>query len=364
MKRHGIRSSYYKNLPVKTVFTLTLILLASLAWPGCDAVPAADQLAGLADDAVALRAVEEPAKVGRVDAESALGQLERPKVKVGHANLRPIDESGIAAKIKFVDDGTTLMVTGRAKGLDPAGSYLSNIYDIGSLPTGPGACAPTIFDPQDPDFILPTMFLGFWEVDQDGNGKLLAVNTNAGANFVPLDKIGTVSIRLFIAPPPAPGAPPVTELVACGPRAVSSSKVKVGRANLRPIDESGIAARIMFVDDGTTLMVTGKAKGLDPAGSYLSNIYDIGSFPSGPGACGPTIFDPQDPNFILPTMFLGFWEVDKDGNGKLFAVNTNAGADFVPLDKIGTVSIRLFIAPPPAPGAPPVTELVACGPRD
>ena len=146
-----------------------------------------------------------------------------------------------------------------------------------------------------------------------------------------------------VQPPPALGAPPV-----------------VGRAELRPIDESGITAKIKFVDDGTTLMVTGKAKGLDPAESYLSNIYDIGSFPSGPGACLPTIFNSQDPDFILPTMFLGFWEVDQDGNGKLLVTNTNGGADFVPLDKIGTVSIRRFIAP----GAPPETELVACGPRD
>ncbi|MCZ6681764.1 MAG: hypothetical protein O7B26_01195, partial [Planctomycetota bacterium] len=151
MKRHEMRSSYYMDLPVKTVFTLTLILLASSPWAGCDAVPAADQLAGLADDAVALRAVEEPAKVDLVNGESALGQSQRPRVAVGHANVRSIDESGIAAKIKFLDDGTTLMVTGRAKGLDPAGSYLSNIYDIGSLPTGPSACGPTIFDPQDPN---------------------------------------------------------------------------------------------------------------------------------------------------------------------------------------------------------------------
>lgn len=146
--------------------------------------------------------------------------------------------------------------------------------------------------------------------------------------------------------------------------ALSSSMVATGNANLRPIGESDVAAKINFVDDGTTLMVTGTAIGLDPAESYLSNIYDIGSLSSGPDACVPTIFDPQDPDFILPTMFLGFWEVDQDGNGKLIAINTNAGADYVPLDKIGTVSIRLFIAPPPAPGAPPVTELAACGPRD
>ena len=137
-------------------------------------------------------------------------------ISTGQANLHPMNESGVKAKIDFVDDGTTLMVNGSATGLDPAESYFSNIYDNSSVPGGPNACIPTIFDPEDPDFILPTMFLGFWAVDEQGNGTLSAINTNGGADFVPLDKIGTVSIRLFIAPPPAPGAPPVTELVACG----------------------------------------------------------------------------------------------------------------------------------------------------
>ena len=142
---------------------------------------------------------------------------------------------------------------------------------------------------------------------------------------------------------------------------ISSAFTAVGRSGLKPANESGVQAKIVFVDDGTTLMVVGTATGLDPDESYLSNIYDIGSASEGPIACVPSIFDPEDPDFILPTMFLGFWKVDPDGNGRLCAVNTNSGADFVPLDKIGTVSVRLFVAPPPAPGAPPMTELVACG---
>ena len=146
--------------------------------------------------------------------------------------------------------------------------------------------------------------------------------------------------------------------------AVSSSRAMKGSAQLSPMNESGIRAKIEFVDDGTTLKIRGKATGMDPAETYLSNIYDLGSSPSGPGACVPSIFDPEDPDFILPTMFVGFWEVDKFGNGELNAVNTNGGADFVPLDKIGTMSVRLFLAPPSEPGMPPETELVACGPRE
>lgn len=142
---------------------------------------------------------------------------------------------------------------------------------------------------------------------------------------------------------------------------ISSSLTAVGGSDLKPVDDSGVEASIVFVDDGRTLRVVGTATGLDPAETYLSNIYDVGSVSEGPGACVPSIFDPKDPDFILPTMFLGFWEVDADGNGRLCAINTNSGADFVPLDKIGTVSVRLIVAPPPAPDAPPMTQLVACG---
>ena len=132
-----------------------------------------------------------------------------------------------------------------------------------------------------------------------------------------------------------------------------------GRAAADP--PTNIRAVFSFVDDGTTLTVTGTAKGLDPGETYLSNIYDLDSVADGPDACAPAIFDPRDPDFILPTMFLGFWTVDEDGVGKLFATNTNGGADHVPLDKIGTVSVRLVAGPPTMPGGPPETKLVACG---
>ena len=139
------------------------------------------------------------------------------------------------------------------------------------------------------------------------------------------------------------------------------AKPKTGKATLHQIDESGVKARMQFVDDGTMLTVSGMAAGLDPAESYVTLIYDNGSLPGGPSACQPTIFDPTDPGFLLMTMFIGFWTVDADGRGTLKAINTNGGFDYVPLDKFRNASVRLVIGPPPDGGVIPMTELVACG---
>ncbi len=136
--------------------------------------------------------------------------------RTGKANLHQINRSGIKARIEFQDDGTTLTVTGTASGLDPGESYVTLIYDTGSVPGGPKACQPTIFDPTDPDFLLATMFIGFWAVDQDGQGTLDAVNTNGGFDYVPLDKFKNTSVRLVTGPPPKGSVIPMTELVACG----------------------------------------------------------------------------------------------------------------------------------------------------
>jgi hypothetical protein len=117
--------------------------------------------------------------------------------------------------------------------------------------------------------------------------------------------------------------------------AIADSDAESDLKNPRPIE-----VEIDFEDDGVVLRVTGEAEGLTPGDTYISLIYDIGSEAEGPDACEPTIFDPNDPNFILETMVLGFWNVDGDGDGTLSAINTNFGADYVPLSKIGAVSIR------------------------
>ena len=142
----------------------------------------------------------------------------------GEANLHPVDDSGVKARIEFVDDGTTLAVNGTATGLDPNESYVTLIYDNGAVPGGPNACVPTIFDPEDPDFLLGTMLIGFWNVDPSGNGTLSAINTNFGADYVRLDRFRATSVRLVLGPPPSPGAPPPTDLMACGRVAARAGK--------------------------------------------------------------------------------------------------------------------------------------------
>ncbi len=119
-------------------------------------------------------------------------------VAEAEADLDEINESGIEGEIEFTDDGSTLTIVGEASGMDPTapfGTYVSLIYDNGSVATGPDACEPAIFDPEDPDFLLPTMFIGVWSVDAEGEGTLAATNTNDGADYVPLDKFRTISIR-------------------------------------------------------------------------------------------------------------------------------------------------------------------------
>ena len=127
------------------------------------------------------------------------------------ANLHPYNQTGVKAKISFVDDGSTLTITGAATGLIPGVVYGSLIYDVGSVPGGPIACEPAIFDPTDPGFLLPTMFVGLWVNNGDGTGTLAATNTNDGAAYVPLSKFRTISVRNFFIPPVDNA-----DLAACG----------------------------------------------------------------------------------------------------------------------------------------------------
>ena len=129
--------------------------------------------------------------------------------------------SGVTGEIEFVDDGTTLTITGEAEGLDPTIPYASLIYDIGSSAVGDEACEPAFF--AGPDSIITTMFIGIWTVDEDGEGELSAINIiddDTGLRvYVPLSKIGTVSIRDVTVPNPGPpffdGSGPAA-VVACG----------------------------------------------------------------------------------------------------------------------------------------------------
>ncbi len=143
--------------------------------------------------------------VAATAAVGGLGTAERGRA----AADRP---TNISAEFTFKDDGTTLRVFGSALGMDPNATYGSLVYDVGSVAEGTGACAPSIFNPTDPDFILNTMFLGVWKVNEKGQGTLRALNTNGGFDFVPLSKIGNVSVRRLLDG--TPSGPNILE--ACG----------------------------------------------------------------------------------------------------------------------------------------------------
>ncbi len=107
---------------------------------------------------------------------------------IGHARQTPINASGIQGHIFIVDTGNStdgLIVLGTATGLDPTLTYVSLLYDNGSVPGGPNACEPTTPFPQ--------MFVATWTVNPDGTGSLLRRKT--GTAYVALSQVRTISIR-------------------------------------------------------------------------------------------------------------------------------------------------------------------------
>jgi hypothetical protein len=122
------------------------------------------------------------------------------EVRTGSARLNSINGSEIEARIVFLDTGpplNELIVAGRARGLDPTQSYVTLVYDAGSVAEGPAACTPSgIVPPLTPD----QMFVGSWEVSENGTGELFAVKT--GSSYVPLRAVGTTSVRVVLGPPP------------------------------------------------------------------------------------------------------------------------------------------------------------------
>ncbi len=206
--------------------------------------------------------------------------------------------TGVSAKIKFKDDGTTLKITGKAKGLTPGVPYASLIYDIFSSTEGPFACEPGL-PPDDPSplNIFATMFVGFWDVDEDGKGKLSA--TNIGPTFtpgppvyVPLSKIGTISIRdTTVIGDFGPGTGPAA-VVACGVVDVEDfeddddeekdDKREIeSDMNDRFATETGAEGSVEWQAIGGCIDISKlKAKGLNPGHSYEIKVTISVDFPS------------------------------------------------------------------------------------
>lgn len=132
--------------------------------------------------------------------------------QTGFTQVQPVNRSGIQAMIAFSDNGDTLEVIGVATGLDPAQTYVTLLYDVGSLPGGSTACLPT-----DDSLTFTQMVVGLWVVHESGNGTLTATKT--GGSYVALDDFGTTSVRLDTqAGQPLPSAPDPNRFVlqACG----------------------------------------------------------------------------------------------------------------------------------------------------
>ena len=122
----------------------------------------------------------------------------------GEAEAEP--PTDIGAEFTFVDDDTTLTITGTAEGMEPFHTYLSLIYGIGSLVEGIFACEPDGSIPED------RMFVGVWVVDEDNGTGTLGPVELTGDFYVELSDIGTISVRGG-GPPAGPFAPPV---ILCG----------------------------------------------------------------------------------------------------------------------------------------------------
>lgn len=134
---------------------------------------------------------------------------------------------------------------------------------------------------------------------------------------------------------------------------------------------SEVEAHIILVDTGTENVYVGVATGMTPGVPYVSLIYDTDSEEDGPEACEPGI-DPDTP-LTDEQMFIGFWvPIDSsirtlemhaiigfDGPMPIFGPTqtSKTGAEFTPIDDIGTMSVR----EPPFMG--PVFVL-ACGEID
>lgn len=145
---------------------------------------------------------------------------------------------------------------------------------------------------------------------------------------------------------------------------------------------------LTVVDDGSELTVTGEAHGLDPEVVYVSLFYDKRSSaqgsPSSPkaatnaAACEPgtgTALGSDHPQFLTAGQMeigpgdspgpLAWWDVKEDHSATLGPTSTH---EYVPVKKIGTVSIRdtriaqvdLDNDGEPEPGTGP-EAVVACG---
>ncbi len=163
------------------------------------------------------------------------GAAQTGTVPEGDADMNPINRSGIRGLINVKRIGQTNTVTGFATGMDPYKAYVSLFYDAGSPGTGPCACIPSNPPPaalastckatNSPPVNFSQMVIGYWLPLIGSTTRTLQVlkagNVNAPVPlaFVPLENIGSVSIRedtQLGQPLPAAPDPARFQLRACG----------------------------------------------------------------------------------------------------------------------------------------------------
>lgn len=138
-------------------------------------------------------------------ATSSVGALADPST--GKAELHPVSQSGVKARISFLDTGndvTGLVISGTASGLDPNKVYFSVFYRNNVAAGGPQGCM------LDNTFDDELDFAGRWVVNADGTGTLSS--TNVTSAYAPLSTYLTVSVLCA----PFLGRPETFQLVACG----------------------------------------------------------------------------------------------------------------------------------------------------
>ncbi len=197
----------------------------------------------------------------------------------------------------------------------------------------------------------------------------------ASANAFPLAGAPETAAPTALNPFPALNA-----TMAGGAPTNQSSSNQQGFADLNPINRSGIQALVHVEKIGQTETITGFATGLDPYKAYVSLFYDAGSPGSGPCACIPSNPPPAALQSTCPTtnappvnfsqMVIGYW-LPLIGSSKRTMQVLKAGATnapvplaFVPLENIGSVSIRedtQLGQPLPAAPDPARFQLRACG---
>lgn len=134
------------------------------------------------------------------------------EVAVASGTFLPVNESGVRGSVSIADDGSSLTIEASAVGLDPDNKgegegYVSLTYDLASPVRGPEACEPgrgVGTGTEHPlSLTLLQMLIGdadsegpfgleLWDVDSGGEGTLGPVGVH---EYVPVDRIGTVSIR-------------------------------------------------------------------------------------------------------------------------------------------------------------------------